>query len=118
MLFFLIVLQELFVKHPYKAVPVMQHEVPHFGLQVAKSGDNFFNYLFVKLLLHPIVCGFVKQSLPGIVALKIVDDVEVVVNHVAARSDVFVFDSVTVLIGVRVVEVGLLRKFFRVDCCY
>lgn len=114
MLFFLVVLQELVVKHPYKAFPVIQHEVPHFGLQVAKFVDDFFNYLFVQLLLDLIVCGFVKQSLPGTVAIKVVK--EVIANQVAAISDVF--DSVTVLIGVLLVVLGLLGKLFRVYCFY
>lgn len=96
-----LVVEEFLVKHAHKAVLVVEDVVPDFGLLVAEFGDDVLDYLFVQLVLHPVVgCGSGKQLLGwvvlGVVAgavldtHEVVDDVEIVVDHVAARHDVLV----------------------------
>ena len=61
------------------------------------------NYLFVQFILHPVVHGFRKKFLSGVVlgdvagavlyTHEVVDNVEVVVDHVTTRHNVLVFKS-------------------------
>jgi hypothetical protein len=92
----LLVILKLLVKHSNKAVSVMQHEVSHFGLGVTEFGDDILDYLFVQFLLHPVFCGsgqqFLVRVVLGIVTVlytnEVVDNVEIVVYHIATIHDV------------------------------
>jgi hypothetical protein len=96
----LLIIQKLPIKHSHKAVLVIQNEVSHLGLLVAEFGDDYLDYLFVQLLVHPIVCRsgeqFLLRVLVSIVSTsvlnchEVVDNIEIVVYHVATRNDVLI----------------------------
>ena len=98
-----LVIVKLLVKHSYKTVSVVQDKVSHFGLGVAEFDDYVLDYLFVQFFLHPVVYWSAKQFLVrvvlGIVTAavlythEVVDNVEIVVYHVATRHDVLVVES-------------------------
>ena len=99
---FLLVILKLLIKHCHKAVSVIQNEVSHLGLLVAEFGDDYLDYLFVQLLVHPVVCRSGEQFLLGVLLSfvatsvlnchQVVDNVEIVVYHVATRNDVLIVE--------------------------
>lgn len=120
-----LVVEKLLVKDSHEAVLVVQDIVSDFGIWVAKFSDDVLNYLFVQFILHPVVRGSRKKFLSGVVlgdvagavlyTHEVVDNVEVVVDHVTTRHYVLVVESAWkwifqgrgILYGLGIVVAGL-----------
>jgi hypothetical protein len=98
----LLIILKLLLKQSHKAVPVIQNEVSHLGLLVTEFGDENFDYLIVQLLVHPVVCRSGEQFLLRVILSivsttvlnchEVVDNVEIVIYHVATRHDVLIVE--------------------------